>query len=42
MNPAQACVEATINHYGTLDILVNNAGVFLATAPTEDYPIEAL
>ncbi|MEQ8998662.1 MAG: SDR family NAD(P)-dependent oxidoreductase [Coleofasciculus sp. B1-GNL1-01] len=41
MNPAQACVEATINRYGTLDILVNNAGVFLATAPTEEYPIEA-
>lgn len=37
---AQACVHAAINEYGKLDILVNNAGVFLATAETQDYPIE--
>ena len=38
---AQACVHAAINEYGKLDILVNNAGVFLVTAETQDYPIEA-
>ena len=38
---AEACVQTAINAYGKLDILVNNAGVFLVTAQTEDYPIEA-
>ena len=38
---AQACVQAAIDKYGRLDILVNNAGVFLATAETQDYPIDA-
>lgn len=38
---AQACVQAAINQYGRLDVLVNNAGVFLATAETQDYPIDA-
>ena len=38
---AQACVQAAINQYGRLDVLVNNAGVFLVTAETQDYPIEA-
>ncbi|ACK72833.1 short-chain dehydrogenase/reductase SDR [Gloeothece citriformis PCC 7424] len=38
--PAQACVQTAIDHYGKLDILVNNAGVFLATATTENYPLE--
>ncbi len=38
---AEACVEAAIDKYGRLDILVNNAGVFLATAETQDYPIDA-
>ncbi|WP_315789292.1 glucose 1-dehydrogenase [Fischerella sp. JS2] len=37
---AQNCVQTAINAYGKLDILVNNAGVFLATAETQDYPIE--
>ncbi|HEY8565576.1 MAG TPA: SDR family oxidoreductase [Beijerinckiaceae bacterium] len=38
---AQGCVEACINAYGRLDVLVNVAGVFLVTAETQDYPIEA-
>jgi NAD(P)-dependent dehydrogenase (short-subunit alcohol dehydrogenase family) len=38
---AQTCVQAAIDKYGRLDVLVNNAGVFLATAETQDYPIEA-
>ncbi len=38
---AQACVQAAINFYGRLDVLVNNAGVFLVTAETQDYPIDA-
>lgn len=38
---AQACVQAAIDKYGRLDILVNNAGVFLATAETQEYPIDA-
>lgn len=37
---AQACVKTAIDHFGRLDILVNNAGVFLATAETQDYPID--
>lgn len=37
---AEACVQAAINQYGRLDVLVNNAGVFLATAETQDYPID--
>lgn len=37
---AQYCVQKAIDAYGQLDILVNNAGVFLATAETQDYPIE--
>jgi NAD(P)-dependent dehydrogenase (short-subunit alcohol dehydrogenase family) len=37
---AQNCVQTAINAYGKLDILINNAGVFLATAETQDYPIE--
>ncbi len=38
---AQNCVQTAINAYGQLDILVNNAGVFLVTAETQDYPVEA-
>jgi NAD(P)-dependent dehydrogenase (short-subunit alcohol dehydrogenase family) len=38
---AQSCVQAAIDAYGRLDILVNNAGVFLATAETQEYPIDA-
>lgn len=38
---AQACIQAAIGKYGRLDVLVNNAGVFLATAQTQDYPIDA-
>lgn len=38
---AQACVQAAIDQYGRLDVLVNNAGVFLVTAETQDYPIDA-
>ncbi|HEY9649314.1 MAG TPA: SDR family oxidoreductase [Coleofasciculaceae cyanobacterium] len=38
---AQSCVQAAISTYGRLDILVNNAGVFLVTAETQDYPIDA-
>ncbi len=38
---AQGCVQASIDAYGRLDILVNNAGVFLVTAETQDYPIDA-
>lgn len=34
-------MQTAINAYGKLDILVNNAGVFLVTAQTEDYPVEA-
>lgn len=37
---AEACVRKAIEEYGQLDVLVNNAGVFLATAPTEEYPVE--
>lgn len=37
---AKNCVQTAINAYSKLDILVNNAGVFLATAETQDYPIE--
>lgn len=37
---AKACVEQAVSTYGKLDVLVNNAGVFLATAMTEDYPVE--
>ncbi|MFQ4146258.1 glucose 1-dehydrogenase [Chlorogloeopsis sp. ULAP02] len=37
---AQNCVQTALNAYGKLDILINNAGVFLATAETQDYPIE--
>lgn len=37
---AEACVQAAITEYGKLDILINNAGVFLATAETQDYPLE--
>lgn len=37
---AQTCVQTAIEKYGRLDVLVNNAGVFLATAETQDYPIE--
>jgi NAD(P)-dependent dehydrogenase (short-subunit alcohol dehydrogenase family) len=38
---AQTCVQTAIDKYGRLDVLVNNAGVFLATAETQDYPIDA-
>jgi NAD(P)-dependent dehydrogenase (short-subunit alcohol dehydrogenase family) len=38
---AQYCVQKAIDAYGQLDILINNAGVFLVTAETQDYPIEA-
>lgn len=38
---AQNCVQTAINAYGKLDILINNAGVFLVTAQTEDYPVDA-
>lgn len=38
---AQACVQVSIDTYGCLDVLVNNAGVFLVTAETQDYPIDA-
>lgn len=38
---AQACIQAAIDKYGRLDILVNNAGVFLVTAETQEYPIDA-
>ncbi|MBD1921076.1 SDR family oxidoreductase [Microcoleus sp. FACHB-831] len=37
---AQACIKVAIDYFGRLDILVNNAGVFLATAETQDYPID--
>lgn len=37
---AEACVQAAVNKYGRLDVLINNAGVFLATAQTQDYPID--
>jgi NAD(P)-dependent dehydrogenase (short-subunit alcohol dehydrogenase family) len=37
---AKNCVQTAINAYAKLDILINNAGVFLATAQTEDYPID--
>ncbi|AFZ31612.1 3-oxoacyl-(acyl-carrier-protein) reductase [Gloeocapsa sp. PCC 7428] len=37
---AQNCVQTAITAYGQLDILINNAGVFLATAETQDYPVE--
>lgn len=37
---AKNCVQTAINAYGKLDILINNAGVFLATAETQDYPVE--
>jgi NAD(P)-dependent dehydrogenase (short-subunit alcohol dehydrogenase family) len=37
---ATASIQLALDTYGRLDILVNNAGVFLATAQTEDYPIE--
>jgi NAD(P)-dependent dehydrogenase (short-subunit alcohol dehydrogenase family) len=38
---AQTCVQSAIDKYGRLDVLVNNAGVFLVTAETQDYPIDA-
>jgi len=38
---AQTCVQTAIDKYGRLDVLVNNAGVFLVTAETQDYPIDA-
>lgn len=38
---AQACVQAAINKYGRLDVLVSNAGIFVATAETQDYPVDA-
>ncbi|HEY9634095.1 MAG TPA: SDR family oxidoreductase [Coleofasciculaceae cyanobacterium] len=38
---AQSCIQAAIDAYGRLDVLVNNAGVFLVTAETQDYPIDA-
>lgn len=38
---AQQCVQTAIDHFGKLDILINNAGVFLVTAETQDYPIDA-
>lgn len=37
---AQNCVQTAINAYGQLDILINNAGVLLATAETQDYPVD--
>ena len=37
---AKAAVEATVKEYGQIDILINNAGVFLATAETDQFPIE--
>jgi NAD(P)-dependent dehydrogenase (short-subunit alcohol dehydrogenase family) len=38
---AQACVEACVAKFGRLDVLVNNAGVFLVTAETDQYPLDA-
>jgi NAD(P)-dependent dehydrogenase (short-subunit alcohol dehydrogenase family) len=38
---AKACIQTAIERYDRLDILVNNAGVFLATAETQQYPIES-
>ncbi|AFZ33752.1 3-oxoacyl-(acyl-carrier-protein) reductase [Stanieria cyanosphaera PCC 7437] len=37
---ALKCIQTAIDQYDKLDILVNNAGVFLATAETQDYPID--
>ncbi len=37
---AQNCVQVALDAYGQLDVLVNNAGVFLATAETDQYPID--
>ena len=37
---ARACIHTAVQQFGRLDILVNNAGVFLATAETQDYPVD--
>jgi NAD(P)-dependent dehydrogenase (short-subunit alcohol dehydrogenase family) len=37
---ARAAVEGCVSAFGQIDILINNAGQFLATAETQDYPID--
>jgi NAD(P)-dependent dehydrogenase (short-subunit alcohol dehydrogenase family) len=37
---ARQVVDLCINTFGRLDVLVNNAGVLMATAETDDYPID--
>jgi NAD(P)-dependent dehydrogenase (short-subunit alcohol dehydrogenase family) len=37
---AEGCVRKAVEAFGRLDVLVNNAGVFLATAETQEYPID--